>query len=417
VAVASTLMAIGCGNDPTDPSDTTTTTAPGAPDAQRYIGTLAQPPPQGNLPLDLSLFFGLPRANGSPADGRPAAIHDVTGGYNTGPGSFSGSISGQLDGSPESGTFTGVITARLANGCEARRNYSGPISRTALNWVPGSQIETCGGTTPLTATVNPAGSTLAATTSTTSVAATTTTTLTATLTGIISSAATGQPIVGATVQIVGGGTATTNTTGAYTINNAPSGARTVSTSASGFVSRTDSVTIAPSGTTTFSTALVPATAGGAITIVLTWGAQPTDLDSYLTGPTPDGGRFQMSFFEPEPTPYVSLDVDDTTSFGPETTTIRPNGNNFVPGSYTFFVDNFTGVPGFDASDAVVTVFQSGTQLTQFRASAASGTPTNPIWAVFTFTLTATTSGQIAITPIQQFRTSPPSGLTTRARTK
>jgi hypothetical protein len=70
VLLTGSTLAAGCGNDqPNEPSETTTTTSisTGAPSAQRYTGTLVVPPPQGpgNLPLDLSLFFGLPRAASS----------------------------------------------------------------------------------------------------------------------------------------------------------------------------------------------------------------------------------------------------------------------------------------------------------------------------------------------------------------
>ena len=111
---------------------TTTSVAPLAPSAAHYAGTLVQTPPLPPVPLDLSLFFQVPGGSLRPGF-RPQAVNFlVTGGYNTGPGGFSGNISGTLDGSPTNGTFTGTMTANLANGCIARRNYQGPLSPAAL---------------------------------------------------------------------------------------------------------------------------------------------------------------------------------------------------------------------------------------------------------------------------------------------
>ena len=227
------------------------------------------------------------------------------------------------------------------------------------------------------------------------------------LTGIISNSTNGLPIPGATVA-VGTVSATTNASGVYTIPNAPSGTQTVTTSAVGFSTRTDPVPIAAGATTTFSTTLVPVGPTGNLTILLNWGAAPADLDSHLTGPTTTGGRFHVFFGAPNPVPYASLDVDDVDGFGPETVTVTPLSGNFVPGTYSFFVVNFSTTPEFDVSAARITVFQGGAQLAQFQVSAATGNPALDIWSVFSFTLTATPSGGIVLTPIQQFVSTAPS---------
>jgi hypothetical protein len=164
-------MIAGCGSSPSQPatssgtssvltSSVTTTSIAQTPTSAHYAGTVTQTPPLPPLPLDMSLFFTVPGGSLRPASAaRPiqalAVNFLVTGGYSTGPGGFSGSITGTLDGSPSNGTFTGTLTANLANGCVASRNYSGPLTATALNWTPGSQIETCGGASPLTFTVAP----------------------------------------------------------------------------------------------------------------------------------------------------------------------------------------------------------------------------------------------------------------------
>lgn len=228
---------------------------------------------------------------------------------------------------------------------------------------------------------------------------------TGTLTGLVTNAQNAQPISGATVS-VGGVTGTTNASGVYTIANAPAGSRTVTTSASGFSTRTDTVNIVAGSSTTFNTSLVPTAVGAGIAIVLTWGAQPSDLDSHLVGPNGSGGRFHCYYANRTPVPFVSLDVDDTSAFGPETITVSQVSGSYVAGSYNYYVDNYSGTPEFNVSNAVVTVFAGGAQVAQYLVGNATGNPANDTWSVFQFTLTPSGAGA-SITPIQQFTTVEP----------
>lgn len=192
------VWAAACGSNPSSPSTATSvaTTSIGGPStggpvqALHYVGTYALPAPLPALPLDLSLYFTLPGGALSPRAIFPRAIYNVFGGYNTGPTGFSGTISGTLDGALGNGTFNGIVTATLASGCVARRNYSGPLTSQSLNWTPGAQIETCGGASPLVSAINPpaapAGSpaTTSISTSTTSSSTTSSSSTTVTTTTI-----------------------------------------------------------------------------------------------------------------------------------------------------------------------------------------------------------------------------------------
>lgn len=225
------------------------------------------------------------------------------------------------------------------------------------------------------------------------------------LTGTITNAQNAQPISGAVVT-VGARTATTNASGVYSIPNAPAGSVTVSTTATGFTARTDTVTVVAGSSTSFSASLVPSaflTTG--VAIVLNWGATPSDLDSHLVGPNNSGGRFHCYYAAPNPVSYVRLDVDDTSAFGPETITIAQLAGAFVPGTYNYYVYNYSGSPGMDTSQAVVTVFSLGSQVGQYRISAATGSVTR-YWSVVTLTITA--AGAVTLTPVQQYVTTPPS---------
>ncbi len=96
---------------------------------------------------------------------------------------------------------------------------------------------------------------------------------------------------------------------------------------------------------------------GQIRIVLTWGENPQDLDSHLLVPATQGSYGDHIFFMNAGNllgpPYVGLDVDDTTSYGPETITIAQTS----PAVYKYFVHHYAGSGSLTStSDAVVKVY-------------------------------------------------------------
>ncbi len=72
---------------------------------------------------------------------------------------------------------------------------------------------------------------------------------------------------------------------------------------------------------------------GNIRIVLTWGATPSDLDSHLVGPTSGDSKFHVYYANDVYGSEVDLDVDDTSSYGPETITIRSINDMSYDSSY------------------------------------------------------------------------------------
>lgn len=77
-------------------------------------------------------------------------------------------------------------------------------------------------------------------------------------------------------------------------------------------------------------------------IVLTWGSTPRDLDSHLLGKTSDGVNYHIYYHfmiikNSQNNVEAKLDVDDTSSYGPETTTIYQP----VDDDYEFYVYNYT----------------------------------------------------------------------------
>ena len=108
--------------------------------------------------------------------------------------------------------------------------------------------------------------------------------------------------------------------------------------------------------------------GREVRIILNWGSRPDqvkDADSHVACPCGSGlGHvyFQNRTHE-APEHEVELDVDDTDWGGPETITLtRP-----VPGTYLYWVHDFSGPPAtLGASDVVVRVVIGSQEAGEFR---------------------------------------------------
>lgn len=111
-----------------------------------------------------------------------------------------------------------------------------------------------------------------------------------------------------------------------------------------------------------------------IRIVLTWGETPRDLDSHLVGPGVDGTRFHVYYenrnyyedgtYSSDSALYaVDLDYDDTTSYGPEITTIH----TMTPGTYYFYVHDYTN--GSDSSSTEMAL--SGATVKVYKGSGST----------------------------------------------
>lgn len=148
--------------------------------------------------------------------------------------------------------------------------------------------------------------------------------------------------------------------------------------------------------------ILGSTTTGSAKIRLTWGADPSDLDSHLTGPTAaaDPTRFHIYYINQGTltgSPFAELDVDDTSSFGPEVTTI----NRFVAGTYRYSVHHFSGSGSIFTSPARVEL--------QLNGETRVFTPPNPgstvlgtdsVWVVFELVVSST--GAITINPVNTY---------------
>lgn len=119
-----------------------------------------------------------------------------------------------------------------------------------------------------------------------------------------------------------------------------------------------------------------------IRIVLTWGESPWDLDSHLVGPTENGDKFHVYYGNKVHGTEADLDVDDTSSYGPETITIH----SFNEGIYTYAIHDYSNRYSSNStalanSGAQVKVYIGAKLLMTYNVpSNKDGT----LWTVFTY---------------------------------
>lgn len=160
------------------------------------------------------------------------------------------------------------------------------------------------------------------------------------ITGCVADA-TGQRVAGARVSsdgvdYSGTSTATADSAGNFTIALRRSSVATLVAQSGTRLSNTVRFS-GSANDSTLSPCLTLGQAGAGLTMKLTWGARPSDLDSHLY--TPSGAQVYFSSRGSlAGAPFANLDVDDTSSYGPEVVTI----SRLMVGTYTYFVRNYSG---------------------------------------------------------------------------
>jgi uncharacterized protein YfaP (DUF2135 family) len=215
---------------------------------------------------------------------------------------------------------------------------------------------------------------------------------TGTVTGQVVNAQTGEPLSGALVTVSGAGlSATTDGSGNFTITGVPEGGQTLVATLTGFVQTSVPVVMPANATAETSIGMLAVGAGGDnVAAVLAWGENPRDLDLHMSGPDGSGGRFHAYYSAKTPVPHVFLDLDDTSSFGPETMTVTPDGTgSYVPGDYHVWIHHYAGDLSFAESAATVTLFAGGAQIAQYSVGGGTGDSSQRIWQVVEFTVSET----------------------------
>ncbi len=123
----------------------------------------------------------------------------------------------------------------------------------------------------------------------------------------------------------------------------------------------------------------PALAEGTARIVLEWGAQPQDLDSYLIGESDSGGDVFVGYYDKVASSggetLAELDVDDTNGYGPETITLYD-----LNGVYKYTVVDYRGTSTLQQYGATVKVYLPGQA--PVTISVEPGTGIDNYWEVF-----------------------------------
>jgi len=184
---------------------------------------------------------------------------------------------------------------------------------------------------------------------------------------------------------------TTDISGNFNILQAPAGSFVCVVTADGFITRVVEEIQFQDGQNFISpTTLVKRVQEGDIRIVLTWGENPEDLDTHLTGPVDDNSneRFHLYFVNMNPVSTASLDVDDVTSFGPETTTLTdPYEGTYRYSVHNFTTQNETGALEIEQSPALVEIFDSSGKVASFEPPSANSNSGN-VWRVFELEVSA-----------------------------
>jgi hypothetical protein len=181
------------------------------------------------------------------------------------------------------------------------------------------------------------------------------------ITGLVTRAADATPIEGALITVLQAGNviamASTDVSGNYSFPELPAGTFTLRASRSGFLnSIQEDIVVVLGENTIVNFSLARLLAFGELQIVLIWGETPTDLDSHLWLPLEM--PYHIAFFEQgnkDDCPFAELDVDDVTSFGPETVTIS---QRVASGIYRYAIHYFSLTPAMTQSGARVQVFDA-----------------------------------------------------------
>lgn len=154
----------------------------------------------------------------------------------------------------------------------------------------------------------------------------------------------------------------------YSISLAP-GYYSITFSKDGFVDETVSVSIASDSNIAKNIAMAPTSditiADSSFRAVLTWGQYPYDLDSHMRFTSSDGSYGFHTYYSDKNyyrggTLTANLDLDDTSSYGPETTTVY----EMSEGTYSFYVHDYSNRNSYSSS----ALANSGAQVKLFSGS-------------------------------------------------
>jgi len=181
------------------------------------------------------------------------------------------------------------------------------------------------------------------------------------------------------VDYLGQAWSTSDAEGNFSVSAKPNSTIYLSATNQGGLSRTTTITTGDEDV--IQSECITLEANAAV-VTLTWGENPSDLDTQFFGPNSEEGDTNFLMYYSNPTVTIDnssiwLDVDDVTSYGPEITTI----SSFpYAGRYSYAVNHYSGSSDIAASPARVELDYNGEKQV---FSAPEGTATT-CWAVFDF---------------------------------
>jgi len=170
--------------------------------------------------------------------------------------------------------------------------------------------------------------------------------------GTVRSALSGNGIPGVDVVLTGAGnySTQTNSSGNYSFTGLYPGTYYVMFSKDGYISDTRTVTLTEYPVE-INIILSEELDDDEFRFVLEWGATPQDLDAH-TWIDPSYHVYYGNFGTLTEPPYASLDLDDLTSYGPETTTVGS-----LYGDITFAVHNYSNDASLAGCGATVKLYR------------------------------------------------------------
>jgi len=154
----------------------------------------------------------------------------------------------------------------------------------------------------------------------------------------------------------------TDSYGYYSFMDVDAGYHVVSVVLTGYYTQINEIIVPAGETVQLNFTMSPELTGGELRLVLSWGAEPHDLDSHLLVPVegqeyPDHVYFGDRGYSDQP-PYAQLDVDDVSGYGPETITIF----SLYPGTYYYYIYKYSGEGDIAGCGAVVRVYDETGQI-------------------------------------------------------
>lgn len=174
-------------------------------------------------------------------------------------------------------------------------------------------------------------------------------------------------------------TTLTDENGDYSIR-LPLGNYTLVAEKMGYVTTPINIIVQSGTTNSQNGTIMPVLSGDNFSIVLTWGRNPSDLDSHIQGELSNGNAFHVYFglknAYDNDINICKLDVDDTSSYGPETITLKTSSDK----AYYYYIHHYSGSGTFSTSEARVNLYQSGELIAVFNVPTNQGL--DRYWNVF-----------------------------------